>query len=295
MRRRGIGAPENLELMNSGTERFSVAGRRSRSADREWGKRGNWNGTAGSGIGDPGCPRIRHLRADNALACIGSAATLPGREPHSSGFCGTDQSSTRLRFVSEIHPATLNSVELLQQFSPPQNLSSVEVNNTVRQKMKPVPPEFVELRRRFPLAAVRIGYSGVELDSIAGIPDAQKGYSIIPEGSETDWKASWLVIGHETSMGDPIFIDIEEEEFPVYIAPHGEGSWSPTQIAPSAGAFFAILSRLAAVVKGRENPVAMERNPISEIEKERFLGFLGEFFTDEIPLFWTLLFETFKE
>ena len=58
------------------------------------------------------------------------------REPHSSGFCGTDQSSTRLRFASRIHRATLNSVELLQQFCPPQNLSSAEVNNTVRQNMK---------------------------------------------------------------------------------------------------------------------------------------------------------------
>jgi len=168
-------------------------------------------------------------------------------------------------------------------------------HNHCLQKMKPVPPEYADLRRRFPLAAVRIGYSGVELDSLAGIPEAQKGYSIIPEGSETDWRASWLVIGHEISMGDPVFIDVEEEDFPVYTAPHGEGSWSPTQIAPSSSALFAILAKLAALAKGRENPVLMEKNPISEVEKDRFLGFLGEFFTDEVPIFWTILVETFKE
>jgi len=50
--------------------------------------------------------------AHNALARIGAAATLPGREPHASGFCGADQSSIRLRFDREIYPATLNSVEL---------------------------------------------------------------------------------------------------------------------------------------------------------------------------------------
>ena len=72
--------------------------------------------------------------AHNALARIGAAATLRGREPHASGFCGTKQSSTRLRLASEIHTAMLNSIEH-PQFRPSMIHDLVEGDNAVG-KMK---------------------------------------------------------------------------------------------------------------------------------------------------------------
>ena len=157
--------------------------------------------------------------------------------------------------------------------------------------MKPLPKEYADFRRTFPLSGVSIGYSGISLESIAGIPAAQNGYGVTPAAAATDWKESWIVVGHETSLGDPIFIDVEIEEVPVYSAPHGEETWTPSLIAPSAGAFFTILGRLARIAKGRENPVALEKNPISEEEAAQFRAFLSEFFVDEVPVFWTVMLE----
>jgi hypothetical protein len=161
--------------------------------------------------------------------------------------------------------------------------------------MKPLPAKYADLRSAFPLSEVSIGYSGVALEANADVPAAQKGYSIIPAGQTTDWKEPWLVVGHETSLGDPVFIDTGEERIPVYTAPHGEGTWSPELIAPSVDLFFAIIRRLAGIAKGRENPVAMEKNPISNAEIAEFRSFLAGVFDGDVPLFWMLLVDPPKE
>src|SRR3954470_17780455 len=70
-------------------------------------------------------------------------------------------------------------------------------------------------------------YSGAELD------DAQLGYGVDPNGDslvgeqEGDWRSGWLVIGYEDFTGDPILVDRDRSELPVYAAPHGQGAWQP--------------------------------------------------------------------
>ena len=40
----------------------------------------------------------------NALARIGPAVTMPGREPHASGFCGTDKAQTGCALAQKSTP-----------------------------------------------------------------------------------------------------------------------------------------------------------------------------------------------
>ncbi len=155
------------------------------------------------------------------------------------------------------------------------------------------PAAYEALRKKLPVVAeINFGYTGIALVELDKIPEAQLGYSIVPEGDTTDWQDAWLVIGHDTSLGDPIFIDRDIEELPVLTAPHGEGTWSPSVIAPSIMAFFEILERFAALAKNRQHPVALESNPLSEEEQKSFYDFVAGYFDGELPIFWELLVST---
>lgn len=128
---------------------------------------------------------LLHLPGD-FLAQRGRDTTLPGREPHRRGSCGTDQRSTQLRLGPEIHPGKLNPVELSPHFHPPQNLNSVEVKNTVLQKMKTnvsfvCAEEFVPVSEEDGiLSAKGAGWFVARLKAITGI-------EIADELCQEDW------------------------------------------------------------------------------------------------------------
>ncbi|MFH7010388.1 hypothetical protein ACHRV5_00865 [Flavobacterium sp. FlaQc-52] len=87
------------------------------------------------------------------------------------------------------------------------------------------------------------------------------GKSLIELG-KGDWKKSWIVIGRD-DMDDPIFIDYERPNFPVFISEHGEDDWIETYIAISLENFSLILKDLEVLSNER-------KNPISEIELNSF-------------------------
>ena len=86
--------------------------------------------------------------------------------------------------------------------------------------------------------AVSIGYAGIELFDEAALKTNQIGYSVMDNGEslvgdgEGDWKASWIVIGYETNCGDPIFLDTDQSQHPVYTAMHGAGKPERDQAGP---------------------------------------------------------------
>lgn len=71
----------------------------------------------------------------------------------------------------------------------------------------------------------------IELFNSEEIEEGQLGYSVDDEGQsligneEGDWKEGWIVIGIDSYLGDPIFVDSNDENCPVYTAMHGEGDW----------------------------------------------------------------------
>jgi hypothetical protein len=122
-------------------------------------------------------------------------------------------------------------------------------------------------------SSVSFGHSSVILWHSSELGKRQLGYSIAPDGTslcgdrDGDWRGTWLAIGIEGECGDPLFIDTATSGFPVYTAWHGEGRWDPKPIAVSLDGLREALLAIARAAKDREDPVALERNPISPEER----------------------------
>jgi hypothetical protein len=69
-----------------------------------------------------------------------------------------------------------------------------------------------------------------------------------------DWKASWIVIGESSLLGDPYFLDADkpdaEGDCPVYTAMSGQERWMPTLAASSFAQFLRILSTAMEIAAG---------------------------------------------
>lgn len=69
--------------------------------------------------------------------------------------------------------------------------------------------------------------------------EGQLGYREDEEGNsfignnEGDWKVGWFVIGYDEDLGDPIFVDINNKNYPVLTAEHGMGEWEPSVLYDS--------------------------------------------------------------
>lgn len=80
---------------------------------------------------------------------------------------------------------------------------------------------------------------------------AQHGFGVHPDGTDLsgfdvgDWKSSWVVIARDTELGDPYFVDISDDNFPVYTAVHVEGLWQPELVASSLDGFLECLTLLS--------------------------------------------------
>ena len=86
---------------------------------------------------------------------------------------------------------------------------------------------------------LRAGDGLFELLSPDQLGEMQVGFGVGPDGQDLsgekpgDWRASWLVIGLEEDLGDPLIVDLADPNAPVYTAVHGAGSWDPQPVAPS--------------------------------------------------------------
>jgi hypothetical protein len=122
------------------------------------------------------------------------------------------------------------------------------------------------------------GYCTIHVYRSPELESAQIGYSIGTNGEsltgdkDGDWSSNWLVIGYDDTCGDPLFIDTSEEGYPVYTAMIGQGRWDRQCIAVSITGFAQALSAIAAVAKGREHPVALEQNPLTQSESDTVLA-----------------------
>ena len=88
------------------------------------------------------------------------------------------------------------------------------------------------------------------LYSITELVAAQEGYRWTgPTQRELpDWPANWVVVG--SIFADPFFVDVADDEAPVYFARHGAGRWDAHRVAPSLSDFIAALTSFEAVLLG---------------------------------------------
>jgi hypothetical protein len=148
------------------------------------------------------------------------------------------------------------------------------------------------MRTAVPFDSVSIGYASIHLAPVAELAAAQQGYSVIPEGNEIDWCDEWVVIGREGMCGDPIFIDTDDDDYPVYTAAHGMGEWSPHLIAFTFRHFIQIVQQLQVLARGRSNPVEVERHPITDEERDALIKFIRRDSPDVDFAFWETIYET---
>lgn len=93
-----------------------------------------------------------------------------------------------------------------------------------------------------------VGTIPIHLFSKEEFEEGQVGYRIDEEGhsltgdNEGDWKENWFVIGYDELVGDPIFIDLTNKNYPVLTAMHGEGNWEPEGMFSSLDDFLESVS-----------------------------------------------------
>lgn len=123
------------------------------------------------------------------------------------------------------------------------------------------------------LKEVYFGSNGFSITDEAEIKDLQLGYSIQPDGSdltgsgEGDWQKGWIVIGSDTEVGDPFFVDTSEPSNPVYTAMHGMGKWSPELVCNSLTSFIEVLSYLNSISEQDFARIDPDDNTITDPEE----------------------------
>jgi hypothetical protein len=157
--------------------------------------------------------------------------------------------------------------------------------------------QYIEIRRKVSTNDVSLGYQTVRLFPVDELDEAQQGYSITESGEtligtdEDAWKSNWLVIASDELVGDPIFVDLDENDLPVYTAEHGEGIWNPVIVSSSFNGFIQALEEIDRIAQGRRNPVEFERNPVSDTDRKQSLNRIAEACGDTSIEFWESWFD----
>ena len=144
---------------------------------------------------------------------------------------------------------------------------------------------------------VSLGITTIRIARAGNLARLQVGYAMDPQGrpltgeAEGDWRPNWVVIGHDDTCGDPIFIDTSQDGFPVYTAMHSQGFWRPSRIASTIQGLGYALRAILEASHGRENPVALESNPLRQDERMKVLSQIRQHNPDVGLEFWTALLE----
>ncbi len=100
----------------------------------------------------------------------------------------------------------------------------------------------------------------VKLIPAERLTEEQNGFALVESGTlrsgaaPNGWRASWIIIGHSSLLGDPYFLDTSspdpEGDCPVYTAMSGTDVWKPRLCASSFATFLRILAVSMEVAKG---------------------------------------------
>lgn len=160
------------------------------------------------------------------------------------------------------------------------------------------PERYVELRHSFPIVEVQFGCGGIYLFPLTELESGQVGYSVATDGTplegegDGEWRPSWLAIGYETALGDPLIMDTSEPSLPIYTAMHGEGLWNAEQISISLDAFLESLAEFSRLSVGRTSPVECEKNPLDDESRTAFLMWVSGLNKGLLDTnFWSVLLE----
>ena len=135
-------------------------------------------------------------------------------------------------------------------------------------------------------------------ESVDALLQSQVGYSIDPLGApitgeaEGDWRNEWVVIGKDTELGDPYFLDISQQALPVYTAFPTESGWEIEAVAKSLNSFLGCLSQLKNT--GRQTQAIFVPDVQSITSSEALTELKATLITcSECPAFWTKFMDSY--
>ncbi len=138
------------------------------------------------------------------------------------------------------------------------------------------PDWYVEWRAAFDIDTVEYGGIGFRLFRSNEIPEGRVGFAVTTDGRSLmgsapgDWRSEWVVIGHDTGCGDPVFAS-DVPPHPVFAAMHGQGYWEPKLVAPSLDAFGHCLTLFQRFAAHRSITDEVHANPPTPAEQAQFL------------------------
>ena len=150
------------------------------------------------------------------------------------------------------------------------------------------------------ITEVFFGSQGFSIVDHKRLNEIQLGYSRHPDGTELsgeesgDWLKEWIVIGTDTEIGDPFFVDSSDPELPVFTAMHGCGEWESETVSVSLPAFLKSLDYLQSLSKQKyailepNEETITDPNELEKIEKR-----LAELSGNDD--FWEAFFEQYNE
>lgn len=161
-----------------------------------------------------------------------------------------------------------------------------------------------KVKRRLPSGecAYYFGSAGFALESRESFDEAQLGYRRQPDGRDLtgnddgDWKSTWYVIGHDTLVGDPFFVDLFSDDLPVYTAMHGTGRWDPDLVSETFSGFLSGLEFLQKKSGQDADLIDPDENTIRDAEAldaihRQILALCGEGST----FYWECFFEQHEQ
>lgn len=137
-----------------------------------------------------------------------------------------------------------------------------------------------ELLKSFRITEVYFGSEGFRVYTPEELEKAQVGYAKHPDGTdltgqeEGDWKREWIVIGYDTNLGDPYFVDTGNEQLTVYTAMHGAGAWDPHIVSPALGNFLRCLKHLQ--TQSHQDDSLIEPNDSTVTDRGRIMDLKEE-------------------
>lgn len=150
--------------------------------------------------------------------------------------------------------------------------------------------------------AYYFGSAGFALESRGTFDEAQLGYRVHPDGSDLtgddsgDWKSTWYVIGRDTTVGDPFFVDLSSDDLPVYTAMHGTGRWDPDQVSDTFAGFLSSLQFLQDKCNQDSDLLDPDENTIrDEEELEAIHRHILSLCSEGSAFFWECFFEQHQE
>jgi hypothetical protein len=160
-----------------------------------------------------------------------------------------------------------------------------------------IPRRYAQIRQLLP-DEVTFGVGGICFYPLDGIPAMQVGYAFTPDGQSLvsnqpgDWQPTWLVIGHDLGLGDPIFLDAASPQLEVLTAMHGMGRWEALPAAASLDALIQCVNEFARVAVSRRDPLERAANPLNDAQRRAYLDRIAAANgTTTAPEFWDVLLE----